>query len=207
MLIQFLNNLHKKPKEYQLFWVYILGHISNDKTVEIRIKKLKKIFEHQSSTFYRILQFGLNHFESDDGDLFIEMKNKSLYISVIKTNAKKDTPKTDTKTKNLAETIIDYLNQKTNKQYTLRNKQTLGLVNARIKEGYTLDDFKKVIDIKSAKWLNTEMEDYLRPQTLFSQKMEGYLNEKIQSKNANERFTKTQSAVDQAKQLDWFGKK
>jgi hypothetical protein len=51
------------------------------------------------------------------------------------------------------------------------------------------------------------MEDYLRPQTLFSQKMEGYLNEKIQSKNGNERFAKTQHAVDEAKQFDWFGKK
>lgn len=206
MLIQFLNSLYKKPKEYQLFWVYILGQINEEKPIVIRTKKLKKIFPHQSSTFYRILGFGLDYFNSDSSDVFMEMKNKCLHISVNKSN-KGDAQKVDNVSKVFAENIIDYLNEKTNKKYTLRNKQTLRLVNARIKEGYSLEDFKKVIDIKSAKWANTEMEDYLRPQTLFSQKMEGYLNEKLHIKNGNERFAKTQSAVDEAKQFDWFGKK
>jgi len=207
MLIKFLNNLYQKPKEYQLLWVYILGHIKYDDTVEIRLKKLKNIFEIQSSTFYRILNFGLKYFNGDSSGVCIEMKNKSLYISVINNSDKTETQKTDNLSKVFAENIIEYLNQKTNKTYTLRNKQTLRLINARIKDGFGLEDFKRVIDVKSAKWLNTEMEDYLRPQTLFSQKMEGYLNEKIQSKNGNERFAKTQHAVDEAKQFDWFGKK
>ena len=49
-------------------------------------------------------------------------------------------------------------------------------------EKYTIEDFKKVIDIKVSKWLNNpEMADYLRPDTLFGTKFESYLNEnKIQ---------------------------
>ena len=41
------------------------------------------------------------------------------------------------------------------------------------------EDFYKVINIKSKQWLNTDMEKYLRPVTLFSNKFEGYLNEEV----------------------------
>ena len=47
------------------------------------------------------------------------------------------------------------------------------------KKGYDEEDFYKVINIKSKQWLNTEMEKYLRPETLFSNKFEGYLNEEV----------------------------
>ena len=85
------------------------------------------------------------------------------------------------------------------------NNKTISLINARFKEGYSIGDFKKVIDLKTSKWLNTNMDAYLRPMTLFSNKMEGYINEsnKIE-KQSNERFAKTQSAVDKAKQINWF---
>ena len=52
-------------------------------------------------------------------------------------------------------------------------------LKARLKEGYSVEDFKKVIDIKVAEWLNDEnMSKFLRPETLFSNKFEGYLNQK-----------------------------
>ena len=51
------------------------------------------------------------------------------------------------------------------------------LINARFNEGYTKEDFIKVIDIKTNEWLKTKMEQYLRPETLFSNKFEGYLNQ------------------------------
>ena len=74
-------------------------------------------------------------------------------------------------------TVIDYLNQKTNKhfRYTEANKR---LILARSKETFSLDDMKKVIDNKCRDWLNdNQMNQYLRPATLFStSKFEGYLN-------------------------------
>lgn len=39
-----------------------------------------------------------------------------------------------------------------------------------------MEDFKRVIDWKSSEWAGTEMEKYLRPETLFGTKFEGYLN-------------------------------
>ena len=77
----------------------------------------------------------------------------------------------------LVKEIIKYLNEKTNKNYTHKSKITQRLIKARTEEGFTLEDFKTVIDNKAKDWDNPKMEKYLRPQTLFSTKFEGYLNE------------------------------
>lgn len=73
--------------------------------------------------------------------------------------------------------IVDYLNQKTGKHFKLNSNKTKSLIKARLNEGYTKDDFVKVIDIKTNEWLKTKMEQYLRPETLFSNKFESYLNQ------------------------------
>lgn len=86
---------------------------------------------------------------------------------------------------NIYSEIIDYLNSKANTNYRVNNKKTRASINARISEGFTIDDFKKVIDIKSAEWLNTNMQQYLRPETLFGTKFEGYLNQKITKQIGN----------------------
>lgn len=206
MLILFLNNLYKKPIEYQLLWIYILGQIDDGNTSTIQLKKLKKQFNYNKSTFYRILRFGLEYFNNDSNGISIELTKQNIIIKVIR-NKKVKTIKEPLKNNiDLIKKVIDYLNEKTSKRFTIKNKQTIRFINGRIKDGYNENDFKKVIDIKTEKWLNTSMEDYLRPQTLFSQKMEGYLNEKNNKKKPNERFQKTQSAVDKAKQVDWFSK-
>lgn len=49
-------------------------------------------------------------------------------------------------------------------------------IKARLNEGFTVEDFKKVIDIKCEEWLGSDYAQYLRPQTLFGTKFESYLN-------------------------------
>lgn len=74
--------------------------------------------------------------------------------------------------------IVDYLNEKTGKQYKHTTKKTQSLIKARTKEGFSLDDFKQVIDNMSSQWMNdNKMNQYLRPETLFGTKFEGYLNQ------------------------------
>ena len=205
MLILFLNNLYKKPIEYQLLWIYILGQINDGETSIIKIKYLKNKFKYNKTKFYRVLRFGLEFFNNNSNGVCIELNQQNLIINIVRNKqSTKTTPLPKKNNKELIENVIDYLNEKTNKRFTAKNKQTIRFINARIKDGYNENDFRKVIEIKSAKWLNSSMEDYLRPQTLFSGKMESYLNEKNNKKKTNERFTKTQSAVDKAKQLDWF---
>ena len=75
--------------------------------------------------------------------------------------------------------IVEYLNLKTNSNYKHTTEATVKIINARLKEGYTLEDFKTVIDKKTKQWLNDEkMSNFLRPLTLFGTKFESYLNEK-----------------------------
>ncbi|MBA7493072.1 hypothetical protein ES702_03627 [subsurface metagenome] len=79
--------------------------------------------------------------------------------------------------KELIEKTINYLNDKTKKNFRSNNIKTQKLIKARSNEGYVFDDFKKVIDIKTKEWLKTEYNKFLRPETLFGGKFEGYLNE------------------------------
>lgn len=78
--------------------------------------------------------------------------------------------------------IIDYLNLKTNSHYKYSTEKTKSLIKARINDGFTIDDFKIVIDKKTEEWLGTDFEKFLRPETLFSNKFEGYLNQKTTPK-------------------------
>ena len=79
---------------------------------------------------------------------------------------------------NIYSSIVNYLNKKANTRYRVNNKKTKTLIKARLNEGFTEDDFYKVIDNKFTEWANTDMEKYLRPETLFGTKFEGYLNQK-----------------------------
>ena len=75
--------------------------------------------------------------------------------------------------------IIDYLNLKTKSHYKYNTNKTISCIKARWNEGFRLEDFKKVIDNKSKEWLgDPKYENYLRPETLFGNKFEGYLNSK-----------------------------
>lgn len=79
---------------------------------------------------------------------------------------------------NIYKYIVGYLNEKTGKAFKDVNQKTRSHINARLKEGYTVEDFKKVIDIKVAEWKGTQQDMYLRPETLFGTKFESYLNTK-----------------------------
>lgn len=74
--------------------------------------------------------------------------------------------------------VIEYLNNRSGKNYKYTTKATQRHIKARFEEGFTLEDFKRVIDWKTSEWLgNEKMERYLRPETLFGTKFESYLNE------------------------------
>ncbi|MDU2290788.1 MAG: conserved phage C-terminal domain-containing protein [Clostridium celatum] len=79
---------------------------------------------------------------------------------------------------NIYSQVIDYLNKKAETKYRSTTKKNKDLIKARLNEGFTKEDFIKVIDNKVKEWANTDMQKYLRPETLFGTKFEGYLNQK-----------------------------
>ncbi len=106
--------------------------------------------------------------------------NKNERIKECKNERKKDIHSTDSE---VHKCVIDYLNSKCGTNYRYSSSKTKSLIDARLNEGFKIDDFKKVVDIKSDEWLNdSKMCKFLRPETLFSNKFEGYLNQKVAKK-------------------------
>ena len=104
-----------------------------------------------------------------------EQSSEYIFHEWLDENSIKDLEKT--KNKELWIPIV-YLNQVANKRYKFVDK-TKKFLLARFNEGYTLEDFKQVIDIKTAEWKDSpEFSKYLRPETLFGSKFDGYLNQK-----------------------------
>ncbi len=78
--------------------------------------------------------------------------------------------------------IIFYLNEKANRNYKSNGQKTRSCIKARWNDGFRLDDFKHVIDTMVKDWTGTKYEKYLRPETLFGTKFEGYLNQSPRTK-------------------------
>ncbi|PIC77627.1 replication protein [Sporosarcina sp. P19] len=79
----------------------------------------------------------------------------------------------------VAHIVIQYLNDKTGKHFKATSAATKKMIAGRVKEGYTQEDFMKVIDLKVSQWMNhAEFNRFLRPSTLFSAtNFENYINE------------------------------
>lgn len=79
------------------------------------------------------------------------------------------------------EEIIKYLNERTGSHFKPTSKSTQRLINGRLSENYTIEDFKYVIDVKTNEWKdNTKMSKYLTPDTLFNaSKFEKYRNQQM----------------------------
>ncbi|HFG9188000.1 TPA: conserved phage C-terminal domain-containing protein [Clostridioides difficile] len=102
--------------------------------------------------------------------------NKTNLTNNIYSSAEQKEEKT--KDKEIYKRIVDYLNKTADKSFKSTTKKTISLIDARLKEGFTEEEFYKVIDNKVLNWLdNDKMNAYLRPETLFGNKFESYLNE------------------------------
>lgn len=121
------------------------------------------------------------------------VNNTVSELEILQTN-KTDNNEIDNNNNKLSicKEIILYLNLKAKKNFKVNTASHQKFIKARLKEGYVLEDFKKVVDIMVAKWKGTEYEQYLQPQTLFGNKMDNYLNQSMPRKAQS-----FQSAVDE----------
>ena len=112
----------------------------------------------------------------------IKEQKSNANVTPIKKKRKEKKKKEDTYTVEEIETfkaVCDHFKKVTGKIYNPNTANTRKHIHARMQEGHTLEDFKKVIDNKAAQWLGDSKNDkFLRPSTLFiPSKFEGYLNE------------------------------
>ena len=97
------------------------------------------------------------------------------------------------------------VNMATGKKFSSTGVDNTKYVTKRLSENYSFEDFKHVIDVKTAKWKGTDMDEYLRPQTLFGSKFNAYLNETIN--NGRQQTSSIQQTIDTAQRVaesfDW----
>jgi uncharacterized phage protein (TIGR02220 family) len=193
--LEFFKAIGEKNHHIRIYWIKWLAEYTdelyrpdfveffhssmNDK--KLNLKTIKEAYE-----------FGMVYFK--DGFNFIE-ENKNK-----KVNKKHPQDILD-----IVNRVIDYLNVKSQSTYTM-SKANIDCIVSRIGEGFTISDFKRVIDKKVEQWIGTEQEKYLRPITLFqSKKFENYLNEpETKTKDAKRKpsnIEKLTIAANKAKQF------
>lgn len=150
----------------------------------------------------KLINLGYLELESFDGRTRIL---KSRLLNFKRQNIKnlkadyeilKDNNINNNKDNNIYCEVLDYLNLKAETKYR-KIESNFKFIKARLNDGFTIDDFKIVIDKKCDEWLGTEWEKYLTPETLFRpSNFEKYLNQKIikkQTKKPEQRqYTKEQ---------------
>lgn len=147
-----------------------------------RLQKTGEINKQSNNQLTIITICKYDEYESEEKKPTSKLTNDQQATNKQLTTTNKDNK--DNKDNNLKysveiEEIILYLNQKADKNFRSKTDETRKIIKQRIKEGFSVNDFKKVIDKKSAQWLkDPEMDKFLRPQTLFGKKFESYLNEK-----------------------------
>ena len=116
----------------------------------------------------------------DDKNAYTEAEKKPCIQSVSNMDTQdsivKDSKEIGEERRNNIVLIVQHLNEKAGTNYRAASKATARHIEARLNEGFSVEDFFAVIDKKCAEWKGGDMEKYLRPETLFGSKFESYLN-------------------------------
>jgi len=204
-LMLFIKDLRTKGALYYQTWMPLLIQYNGENGQAIKLSVTPNV---PKSTYYRIIQYGVDVFPKYIKNYSLVKKRNEIIIMFygkveqpiqpedIVTVAKVKKPRQPQvkpiTNDDLILEIINYLNECTGKSFKSSSKVATININARLKEGYTKDDFIKVISVKATKWIGTKFEDYLTPNTLFGNKFESYLNE-----NINVEKTKQENAYEQ----------
>lgn len=101
-------------------------------------------------------------------------------------------------------TIISHLNEKAGTHYRSTTPSTVRLLHRLLtgEQPFTVQDCITVIDKKCAEWIGSDMEKYLRPETLFGGKFESYLNARTSSRQLSKPNQNAADAYSTAKLLE-----
>jgi uncharacterized phage protein (TIGR02220 family) len=209
-LITFLKILKSKGNDYYDVWWKILFQLEQNPNI-----KLSRRLDISKTQYYRIIRFGIKTWENVIPNIPINFSNGNLSINSNFANKKQVVkPKTETSKNNeknesainmneVYDSIISYLNSKANTNYQSTTKSYQSLINARFKSKFRIEDFYKVIDNKCAEWIGTDFQKFLRPETIFGNKFETYLNQQI-TKKTNQEIA--YDKVSEATKLGWGSK-
>lgn len=181
---EFFKRIAEKGKLHSRLWFYWLSEFVDEIFDETFIEKQEKLYP-KISEIREIYLFGVQLLQQD----FKIVNGKKKANKLVKKEIKE-----------MAEKVLDYLNEKSGS--TFRLESNINIIAERIAEGFTISDFIIVIDKKIHDWKGTDYEKYIRPITLFSKKFENYLNgTKDGSESTKNNFSKFISSVERAKEF------
>ena len=179
----FFKSIAEKGKLYSRIWFYWLSGFVDELFEPDFIEKQEAEFK--MSEIKEIYLFGIR-FLQQDFKIIENKKEKSVQ---------------NKEHKDIAIKVIEYLNAQAETTFSTKIGSNIDLICARLKEGYTLNDFKVVIDKKVKDWKGTDWAKFLRPNTLFAKtKIENYLNSNNE-KQSNSKFSKFADSVAKAKTI------
>lgn len=180
----FFKSIAEKGKLYSRVWFYWLSGFVDELFEPDFIEKQEKEFK--ISEIKEIYHFGI-HFLQQDFKIIDGKSKKSV---------------TTQEHRDIAIEIIEYLNSKAETTFSVKLGSNIELICSRLKEGYTISDFKSVIDKKVKDWKGTDWAKFLRPNTLFAKtKIENYLNSNNNDKQPTSKFSKFADSVAKAKTI------
>lgn len=142
---------------------YVFSRICNRDDLNVTVKKIVDEYINENDIHIDNDNHNDNDNDRTDGESHNDSCHDSSKVEMIKV-------------------IVSYLNERAGTRYKHNTDKTQKAINARFNEGFTVDDFMTVIDKKCNEWIGTEFEKFLRPETLFGTKFEGYLNSRINPK-------------------------
>ena len=186
----FFKTIAERGKLYSRIWVYWLGEFVDElfepDFIEKQETKLKQ-YKVSGDEIREIYQCGVQLLQQD--------------LKIIQEKQQKPKKPISKDVKKIAEQTIDYLNSKSGTTFSNKGSN-IELIAGRISEGFTISDFKCVIDKKVLDWKGTDWEKYLRPMTLFSKtKFENYLNSINEPNRKTSNFDQFANSIQKAKQL------
>jgi uncharacterized phage protein (TIGR02220 family) len=180
----FFKSIAEKGKLYSRIWFYWLSGFVDELFEPDFVEKQQAKFK--MSEIKEIYHFGIHFLQQD----FKIIDNKKEKYALNKEH------------KDIAIQIIEYLNAQAETTFSTKIGSNIELISARLKEGYTLEDLKLVIDKKVKDWKGSDWAKFLRPNTLFAKtKIENYLNSNNNDKQSTSKFSKFADSVAKAKTI------
>lgn len=182
-LFKTLKKINESASHKQiLFFNYCLTNLVKGKKRVHSLVNFRKLFDIDREEIFHFLKTHNNIFYIlEDTVLRIEIE-----VDMVWWKTEKVVPKTTLLVESeekIIDEILMTLNKVTGKNFRLKTKAHRKHIRARLREGFEKSDFEHVIRLKAMEWLNTPQNLYLRPETLFGNKMDGYLNQQISTQN------------------------
>jgi len=221
--INFFRAIRKENSKTQILWMRWLGYGEELKSPDILRRIIIDTPNCPEQEIKDIYNWGIKQLEDSPSfstkmnndieisDILKEIESLKSRIIVIESHfqSKNNLNKTKNTIKNTnydnfeqIKEVLDYLNTKAKTNYSINSAKNKEHISARLKEGWSIEVLKEVIDKKIADWANSPMEKYIRPMTLFnSSKFESYVNQKIDKKIDKKSINNLSDAVNKAKEL------